>query len=273
MRGVVVHHQVDFRLGALLDRLIDVLEEPQEFLMSMTLVATPDYFAGPGIQGGEQRCSAVSGVVVCVAFYLPRFHRQKRLGPVQRLHLALLVDAQDNRVLWWIHVKAHDIADFLDKQRIFRELEGLGAMWLKPEGTPDAANRRLAHARGFGHAACAPVGCVLWLCFQGHGDDVLHVVIGNVTIFTRGSVGMDQSLDLAAYVPILPQWVKDERLRNVIQGRSLEIPIAGTIRNPRIDTKRVEQSVRKLAGELLIGPSGGILDRELQRGLNQLFRQ
>jgi hypothetical protein len=93
--------------------------------------------------------------------------------------------------------------------------------------------------------------------------DQFHVVIGNVKLVTSGSVGMDQSLQLVAYVPILRQWVQDERMWKVIEGKALEIPIAGTIRSPRIDIQRVEHSIQRLVGELLLSPGG----------LNQLLRQ
>ncbi len=103
--------------------------------------------------------------------------------------------------------------------------------------------------------------------------DQFHVVVGNVTLRTRGSVGLDQTLLLVAQIPIERQWVADERLWKVFEGKSLEIPITGTMRNPRIDSKRVEQAVQKMAGDLLRDSTGRILERELQRGLNQLFRQ
>jgi hypothetical protein len=103
--------------------------------------------------------------------------------------------------------------------------------------------------------------------------DQFHVVVGNVTLRTSGSVGLDQSLLLVAQIPIERQWVADERLWKAVEGKSMEIPITGTIRNPRIDSKRVEQAMRKMAGDLLRDSTGRILDRELQRGLNQLFRQ
>jgi translocation and assembly module TamB len=103
--------------------------------------------------------------------------------------------------------------------------------------------------------------------------DQFHVVVGNVTLSTSGSVGLDQSLLLVARIPIERPWIADERLWRVVEGKSIEIPITGTIRSPRMDSKRVEQAVRNMAGDLLRDSTGRILDRELQRGLNQLFRQ
>ena len=93
VRGIVVHNQVHLGHWSLGNRLIDMLEESQELLMTMPLMATPDYFACLGVQGGEQGCRTVPCVVVCLAFDLPWLHGQKRLGSVKCLHLALFVDA------------------------------------------------------------------------------------------------------------------------------------------------------------------------------------
>jgi len=49
---------------------------------------------------------------------LPGTHRQQRLGAVERLNLAFLIDTDDQRLLGWIQIKPYDIAYFLDKLRI-----------------------------------------------------------------------------------------------------------------------------------------------------------
>jgi hypothetical protein len=41
---------------------------------------------------------------------LPEAHRQERLGAVEGLHLALLVDAEDDRALGQREVEPHDVA-------------------------------------------------------------------------------------------------------------------------------------------------------------------
>jgi hypothetical protein len=54
-------------------------------------------------------------------------------GALARLALALLVDAQPQRVLGRIRMQADDVAKLLDEEQVGRELEALGAMRLQPK--------------------------------------------------------------------------------------------------------------------------------------------
>jgi hypothetical protein len=78
---------------------------------------------------------------------LPRSHRQRRLGAIDRLDLQLLVDAQHNSAIRRVEVKSGNFADLFDKQRIARQLKGFAAMRLQPERLSDAVHRRgrMAH--------------------------------------------------------------------------------------------------------------------------------
>jgi len=71
-----------------------------------------------------QRClqlhGAVSFVVMTVSLDLVWLHRQHRLGTIQSLDLRLLIDAQDDRVLWRIQVQPDHIEHLLDEIRIGR---------------------------------------------------------------------------------------------------------------------------------------------------------
>ena len=96
-------------------------------------------------------------VVVGAPLGLAGPHRQQRLGAVQRLDLALLVDAQHHRAIRRIEIEPDDVAHLLHEQRIGRELEGLDAMRLQPEGLPDAMDGRGRMADRRRHGAQAPV--------------------------------------------------------------------------------------------------------------------
>ncbi len=63
-------------------------------------------------------------VVVAAAFNLTGAHRQQRLCPVQGLNLRLLIYTQDQRSIGRIQVEPHDVAYFVNEQRIFGKLEG-----------------------------------------------------------------------------------------------------------------------------------------------------
>src|ERR1700682_2576998 len=53
---------------------------------------------------------------------LARLQRQARLGPIESLNLALLVDGDDHGVSWRVHVETDDVLDLLGE---FRSLERL----------------------------------------------------------------------------------------------------------------------------------------------------
>src|SRR6266536_2651650 len=76
-------------------------------------------------------------VVVAAPLRLTGPQGQQRLGAVQRLNLALLVHAEDQSVIRRVHIQAHDIAHFLEEQRVRREFEVLGAMRLQTKGAPN----------------------------------------------------------------------------------------------------------------------------------------
>ncbi len=66
-----------------------------------------------------------------------RRQRQNRLGPIQRLHLALFIHTQHDRPIRRVQVQAHDVPHFFHKLWVFGELEILHAMRLQSEGMPD----------------------------------------------------------------------------------------------------------------------------------------
>ena len=80
-------------------------------------------------------------VIMRAPFRHPRPQRQERLGPVQRLDLRLLVDAQDHGALRRMEIQPDDIPHLLDEKRVARQLEGLDPMRLEGERPPDATDR------------------------------------------------------------------------------------------------------------------------------------
>ena len=76
---------------------------------------------------------------------------------IQCLNLALLVYAQDDRLLGRIQVQPHHIGHLFQKLRIARELKSLRAMWLQVMGTPDIVDGRLADTLALRHGPATPV--------------------------------------------------------------------------------------------------------------------
>ena len=90
---VVVHDQMQIEMRWRLD--IDLVEETNELLVSMTCHAVADHFAIEQAQRSEQCGRAVALVVVRHGPAAPLLDRQSWLGTIQSLDLAFLIDAQD----------------------------------------------------------------------------------------------------------------------------------------------------------------------------------
>ena len=63
-------------------------------------------------------------IVVGDAFDIAQSHRQHRLSALQRLDLAFFVDAQHHGVIRRIQIQTHDVAHFLDEERVVGQFEG-----------------------------------------------------------------------------------------------------------------------------------------------------
>lgn len=85
-------------------------------------------------------------IAVRAPFRYARHHRQDRLLAIQGLDLAFLIDTEDKGSVRWGQVKADDIADLVDEQRVARQLECLAAVRLQAERRPHSADRRVGKA-------------------------------------------------------------------------------------------------------------------------------
>ena len=114
--GVVVHDQANVEIGR--DIALDLAQEAQELSPAMTRIATPDDLAGRCVESREQGQGSMTRIVVRAPLDLSRAHGKQRLRSIQRLDLALLVDAQNQRAFGRRQVQADDIAHLLDKQGV-----------------------------------------------------------------------------------------------------------------------------------------------------------
>ena len=105
-----------------------------------------------------------------------RQHRQDRLCTVERLDLALLVDAEHQRAVRRREIQAYDVADLVHEVRIAGELERLRAVRLQAEGAPDAPDRRVRKAAFLGHRAQRPMGGVRRRRAERPLDNLGHLI-------------------------------------------------------------------------------------------------
>jgi hypothetical protein len=95
----------------------------------------------------------------------------------------------------------------------------------------------------------------------------LEFMAGEVPVRTSGSVGLDETLSLVAEIRILDQWVSQEPILSGFKGQSLQVPIEGTLTQPRIDRRTMD----KLAGQMLQNAARGAVINQLDKQLEKLF--
>ena len=96
----------------------------------------------------------------------------------------------------------------------------------------------------------------------------LVVKLKEVELVTSGSVGLDNTLDLAAEIPIRDEWVSKNRYLASLQGQKLRLPISGTLQAPKLDQRVLQQ----LTSQTITNAAGKVIENELNRGLDRLIR-
>ena len=95
----------------------------------------------------------------------------------------------------------------------------------------------------------------------------LEMNIDGVVVRTEGSVGVDQTLDMVATVPIQDEWLRRNRLLAGFKGQSIQVPVGGTLKAPALDRRVLNQ----LAGQLVGGAAERLIQDELGRQLDRFF--
>lgn len=162
--SIIVHDQMQTQFGRRL--AVDPLEEPDEFLVPVPRHAVADHFPIEHAQGCEQGGRAIALVVVRHCPTPAFLQRKARLGAIEGLDLAFLVDAQDQGLVRGIEVEPNHIVELLDKLLVPADLEGPDEMGLEVVSLPDTPNRSLAETLCLGHAPRAPVGRSRWCGVQ-----------------------------------------------------------------------------------------------------------
>ena len=80
---------------------------------------------------------------------------------------------------------------------------------------------------------------------------------------TSGSVGFDQSLQLVAEIPILSDWVDGDRVLSPLAGKTISIPISGTLSKPQLDRRGVLQTTQRMLAETARGVVNEKINQEV----------
>jgi translocation and assembly module TamB len=96
----------------------------------------------------------------------------------------------------------------------------------------------------------------------------LELVFPDVTIRTRGSVGIDHSVALLAEMPVPSKWIGNNPLGDSLKNQVIQVPIGGTLEKPQID----RQALDKIAAQFVRSAADSAIRGEVNKGLNSLFK-
>jgi hypothetical protein len=192
--GVVVEDHVDCL--ALRHLGLDGVEEADEFLMAMALHAAPDDLAFENVEGGEQGGGAIALVIVSHRGAAPLLDRQSGLGAVKGLDLALLVDAEDDRMRRRIDIEPDHRLELLGEFGVVGQLEMAYPMRLQP--MPFQMRRT---EEGLISTTLAMAGAVQWVASCGGGWLVNAMTRST---FSAGKGGMREGRVLSRVSPSTP---------------------------------------------------------------------
>jgi hypothetical protein len=152
-----------------------------------------------------KRGRAVAFVIVGHGATAAGLDRQARLGAVERLDLALLVDRQHHGMGRRIDVQPDDVLDLGGEFGVGRELEAAHLMGPQPVGPPDPLHRADAEPAGHGHRRRRPVGHVVrrWL-FQRSPHHPLDHGLGQGRDACRPGLVVQQTVHAVGHEPLLP---------------------------------------------------------------------
>jgi hypothetical protein len=88
---------------------------------------------------------------------------------------------------------------------------------------------------------------------------------GEVVITTRGSVGLDQTLDMVVEIPLPEAWVDRGPVLKALRGEVVQIPLRGTLDHPQVDGRTLAEWGKRLGTQA----AGGLLQNLLEKGLDR----
>jgi len=95
----------------------------------------------------------------------------------------------------------------------------------------------------------------------------LIVQSGDVRVITSGWVDANQQMQLMAAIPIQDNWVEKAPWLAPMRGTALNVPISGSVHQPKIDSQVIQQMARGM----LDNAARGALQEGINRGLQELF--
>jgi len=176
----------------------------KEILVPVPRLAHRDHPPIERVQRGEQRGRAVAFVIVGHGSEPPFLHWQPRLGTVERLDLALLVDRQHHGVGGRIDVEPDDVTQLGGELWVLGKLETAEAMRLQAVGAPDSLDRTHRNADRLCHGGAGPMGRLTGRIAQCQGDYSFGDLVRKARYPRRSGLVTQETIHTLLHEPLLP---------------------------------------------------------------------
>ena len=159
-----------------------------------------------------------------------------------------------------IEIQADDVADFVHKLRVRRQLEGIDAMRLQTEGAPDSRDGCFRQPCDLRHSAGRPLRGVERGAFERPGDQIDHHIVRR---FSRGARPrfVRQAFESAGAKPLPPLADAIGRRRHARRDRPIGEPL-GTCQH---DASAKRQPLRRLRTPCALLQRSSFVVRQHQR--------
>lgn len=155
----------------------DAVQEAEEVPRMVPILALSLRLYSRPVQRGKQLRRAVPFVVMRPPSDLVRPHGQLRLTAIQRLHLRLLIHAEQHGIVRRIRVQTYNADEFLPELWIVRRGERSNPMGMQPCPGEDVPHCLPAYTSWLGQRAHTPMGLGLRRAGAGHLDHPAAVLL------------------------------------------------------------------------------------------------
>lgn len=101
-----------------------------------------------------------------------------------------------------------------------------------------------------------------------HREFVMQV--GDVQLKSNGVVSLDGTVEMLLSIPIQEDWVKQQAYLQPLSGKSIDIPVRGTLNQPQVDWRSIATLTTNLATGTAVQAGQNAIQRELNKQLQKL---
>lgn len=99
----------------------------------------------------------------------------------------------------------------------------------------------------------------------------LTIRLPGMVVKTSGSVGFDHSMALVVETPIPKRWLGTPAIAKQMEGKTIKVPIGGTLDQPRLDRKALQTEIARLVQKGAGGVIENKINQEIDKQLDKLF--